>query len=80
VEGVRSDLNNDAIHSIRGYFRKAQDLKRIASAAGAEAIANDWAVTIAIVDDGDHLLWQQRLDDAAPLTTQIAPAKAAPLP
>jgi glc operon protein GlcG len=33
-------------------------------------------VTIAIVDDGGHLLWLQRLDGAAPLSAHIAPAKA----
>jgi glc operon protein GlcG len=52
------------------------DLKRIATGAEAEALANNWAVTIAIVDDGGHLLWLQRLDGAPPLTTHIAPAKA----
>ena len=52
------------------------DVKKIAAAAEAEALANDWAVSIAIVDDGGHLLWQQRLDGAAPLTAHIAPAKA----
>lgn len=52
------------------------DLKRIAAAAEAEAVANHWAVTIAIVDDGGHLLWLQRLDGAAPLSAHIAPAKA----
>jgi glc operon protein GlcG len=52
------------------------DLKAIAAAAEAEALANKWAVSIAIVDDGGHLLWLQRLDGAAPLSAQIAPAKA----
>ena len=52
------------------------DLKRIAAAAEAEAVANKWVVTIAIVDDGGHLLWLQRLDGAAPLSAHIAPAKA----
>jgi len=52
------------------------DIKRIAAAAEAEATANDWIVTIAIVDDGGHLLWLQRLDGAAPLSAHIAPAKA----
>ena len=53
-----------------------QDVKKIAAAAEAEAIANKWAVVIAIVDDGGHLLWLQRLDGAAPLSSHIAPAKA----
>jgi uncharacterized protein GlcG (DUF336 family) len=52
------------------------DIKRIAAAAEAEATANHWIVTIAIVDDGGHLLWLQRLDGAAPLSAHIAPAKA----
>lgn len=52
------------------------DVKKIAAAAEAEALANDWAVSFAIVDDGGHLLWQQRLDGAAPLSAHIAPAKA----
>ncbi len=50
--------------------------RRMAQAAQAEALANGWAVTIAIVDDGGHLLWLQRLDGAAPISAQIAPAKA----
>lgn len=52
------------------------DVKRIAAAAEAEAVANAWIVTIAIVDDGGHLLWLQRLDGAAPLSAHIAFAKA----
>ena len=52
------------------------EVKLIAAAAEAEAMSNNWAVSIAIVDDGGHLLWQQRLDGAAPLTSHIAPAKA----
>ena len=31
---------------------------------------------IAIVDDGGHLLWLNRLDGAAPISAHIAPAKA----
>ena len=54
----------------------SDDVKKIAAAAEAEALANHWAVTIAIVDDGGHLLALQRLDGAAPLTAHIAPAKA----
>jgi glc operon protein GlcG len=53
------------------------DVKKIAAAAEAEATANGWKVVIAIVDDGGHLLWLQRLDGAAPISSQIAPGKAA---
>lgn len=52
------------------------DVKKIAAAAEAEANANNWAVAISIVDDGGHLLWLQRLDGAAPIAVDIAPAKA----
>ena len=52
------------------------DVKAVAAAAEAEALANKWPVTIAIVDDGGHLLWLQRLDGAAPVSAHIAPAKA----
>lgn len=52
------------------------DIKAIAAAAEAEALKNNWAVTIAIVDDGGHLLHLQRLDGAAPISAHIAPAKA----
>ncbi len=52
------------------------DVKKIASAAEAEALKNNWPVTIAIVDDGGHLLWLQRLDGAAPMSSHVAPAKA----
>jgi len=52
------------------------DLKRMVAAAEAEALKNNWPVTIAVVDDGGHLLWLQRLDGAAALSAHIAPAKA----
>ncbi len=52
------------------------DIKAIAAAAEAEALKNNWAVTIAIVDDGGHLLWLQRLDGAPAISSLIGPAKA----
>ena len=52
------------------------EIKAIAAAAEAEAIKNNWPVTIAIVDDGGHLLHLQRLDGAAPISAHIAPSKA----
>jgi glc operon protein GlcG len=52
------------------------DVKAIAAAAEAEALKNNWAVSIAIVDDGGHLLHFQRMDGAAAISSQIAPAKA----
>jgi uncharacterized protein GlcG (DUF336 family) len=52
------------------------DVKTIAAGAEAEALRNNWVVTIAIVDDGGHLLWLQRMDGAAAISAHIAPAKA----
>jgi glc operon protein GlcG len=57
-------------------FLTHADVGRIGAAAVTEAQANGWAVTIAVVDDGGHLLWLQRLDGAAPISALIAPAKA----
>lgn len=53
-----------------------EDVKKIAAGAEAEALRNNWAVSFAIVDDGGHLLWYQRLDGAAAASAYIAPAKA----
>ena len=53
-----------------------EDVRRIAAAAEAEALSNGWDVSIAIADDGGHLLWLQRLDGAPPISAHIAPAKA----
>lgn len=52
------------------------DVTTIAAAAVAEARKNQWAVTIAIVDAGGHLLSLQRMDGAAALSAHVAAAKA----
>ncbi|CAA2103790.1 hypothetical protein VVAX_02439 [Variovorax paradoxus] len=57
-------------------FLELADVKAVAAAAEAEAIKNNWAVTIAISDDAGNLLWLQRLDGAVALSSHIAPAKA----
>lgn len=57
-------------------FLTLDDVKKIAAGAEAEAKANNWNVAIAIVDDGGHLLWLQRMDGTAPISSQIAPGKA----
>jgi uncharacterized protein GlcG (DUF336 family) len=53
-----------------------EDVIRVADAAVAHARSNEWNVTIAIVDDGGHLLYLRRLDSAPPVTAEIAVAKA----
>ncbi len=52
------------------------DVARILEHARAEAVANKWAVTIAVVDDGGHPLALERLDGAAPVSAYIATEKA----
>jgi glc operon protein GlcG len=49
---------------------------KILDAARAEAEKNQWAVTIAVTDDGGHLLSLLRLDGCAPVGAYIAPEKA----
>ncbi|MFM8664946.1 MAG: GlcG/HbpS family heme-binding protein [Betaproteobacteria bacterium] len=57
-------------------YLSLEDVRRVAQAAEAEAMKNQWAVTIAITDEGGHLLWLQRLDGAPPVSAHIAPGKA----
>ena len=52
------------------------DLKKIAAGSETEATKNNWNVSIAICDDGGHLLFYQRMDGAAPISSHIAPQKA----
>lgn len=52
------------------------DAKRMAAAAETEALQNRWNVVIAICDDGGHLWLLHRIDDASPISSAIAPAKA----
>jgi len=52
------------------------DAKRVANAANVEALANDWKVTIAVVDDGGHLLYLQRSHDTRFGSVETAITKA----
>lgn len=59
--------------------RKALTLegaKRIAAAAEAEARRNNWNVVIAIVDDGGHLIYLQRMDGTQTGSIDVAIGKA----
>ena len=53
-----------------------EDAKRIAAAAQAEALRNDWRVVIAVVDDGGHLLYLQRSHDTQFGSVETAICKA----
>jgi glc operon protein GlcG len=52
------------------------DVNAILDAAQKEAEANNWAVTIAVADDGGHLLGLRRLDGCPAMATYIATEKA----
>lgn len=52
------------------------DVQAILAAAQSHALEQGWAVTIAVVDDGGHLLGLTRLDGAAPVSAHVAQAKA----
>jgi glc operon protein GlcG len=52
------------------------DANRAIAAAKAEAAKNQWAVTIAVVDDAGFLLHLERLDGASVATPEVATLKA----
>ena len=52
------------------------DVKVIAAGCESEALRQNMAVTIAIADDGGHLIWLQRLDGAPLISMDIAAGKA----
>ncbi|ARU90423.1 heme-binding protein [Pseudomonas sp. M30-35] len=53
-----------------------QEVNRMIAAARTEAQQNQWAVSIAVVDDGGHPLALERLDGCAPIGAYIATEKA----
>lgn len=53
-----------------------EECKRIAAACEATAEKNGWRVTIAILDDGGHILLVTRMDGASPVTAEIAVQKS----
>ena len=52
------------------------DAMTLLLAAEAEAARNDWAVSLAVCDDGGHLMAFVRRPGATPASAQIAQAKA----
>lgn len=50
--------------------------KKIASGAEAEAKKNNWNVVIAVVDDGGHLMYLQRIDGTQTGSIDVAIGKA----
>jgi uncharacterized protein GlcG (DUF336 family) len=54
----------------------AADCQKMMTACKAEAAKNKWNVAIAIVDDSGAALLLERLDGAAPISSQVAMGKA----
>lgn len=50
--------------------------RKVAAAAEAEAMKNRWNVVIAVVDDGGHLIYLQRLDGTQNGSIEVAQRKA----
>jgi glc operon protein GlcG len=52
------------------------DARRAAAAANAEAKKNGWDMAIAVVDDGGHLIYFERIDGTQIASVDIAIGKA----
>jgi glc operon protein GlcG len=50
--------------------------KKIAAAAEAEAAKNKWTMAIAVLDDGGHLLYLERMDGTQIGSIEVAQGKA----
>jgi glc operon protein GlcG len=51
--------------------------KQIAAAAEAEAKKNNWTMVVAIMDDGGHLIYLERMDGTQIGSVEVAQEKAA---
>jgi uncharacterized protein GlcG (DUF336 family) len=54
----------------------ANDAKKAAAAAIAEARANGWAMAVAVVDTGGHLVYFEKMDDTQTGSVAVAIGKA----
>ena len=52
------------------------DAKQMLAACIAEAVKNDWEVTVAVADDAGVLLALERMDGAPAISATVAPEKA----
>jgi glc operon protein GlcG len=52
------------------------DVKKMLAACEAEAAKSNWAVAIAILDEGAHLLGFTRMDGVGPISAEVAIGKA----
>lgn len=69
VTGAHAQLADKKAMTLEGA-------KKIAAASEAEARKNNWNVVIAIVDDGGHLVYLQRMDGTQTGSIDVAIGKA----
>ena len=50
--------------------------KKMVAAAEAEALRNNWAVAIAVIDSGGHLVMLQKLDNTQLVSIRVSETKA----
>lgn len=53
-----------------------EQAKKIVTAAEAEAVKNNWQVSIAVIDSGGHLVMLQKLDNTQLVSIRVSEAKA----
>ena len=59
-----------------GFAMQIDAAKRAAAAAIAEARKHGWAMAVAIVDTGGHLIYFEKMDDTQTGSVDVAQAKA----
>jgi glc operon protein GlcG len=69
AQSISSDLGDKKSLSLAAA-------KKIAASAEAEALKNKWNVVIAVVDDGGHLVYLQRMDGTQTGSVDVAIKKA----
>ena len=50
--------------------------KKVVAAAEAEAVKNNWQVSIAVIDSGGHLVMLQKLDNTQLVSIRVSESKA----
>ena len=60
---------------LQSMILSLDDAKRVAAAARVEAEKNGWSIVIAVVDDGGHLMYLERMDGAQKASSRIAEKK-----
>jgi glc operon protein GlcG len=76
VPAARLTVEDQEITMQKKSMLTIDDAMLVMDGAIAEARKSHWAVAIALVDDGGHLLQFVRLDGAPPVSAYIAPEKA----